>query len=215
MLSADILDKMKIKRVRINFIIIKKGGKVMKIGPKQPNFSQIKNQQAEITKKDSKEHVKSNRVDEYIPSKQEASIVYQKPSHKIDANTIEQLKAESEKNFEQLRNLIEQLLQRQGLSFKEATNPDTKVIIDDQARVEAQAAISDDGPLSPEKVSDRIVAFAKAISGGDKEKLGLLRDAIDEGFQAASEILGGTLPEISQQTHDLITQKLDEWENGE
>ena len=193
----------------------KRGGNIMKIVPKWPSFSQIKNQQLDIAKKDRKETVKSNQVDKYIPSKQEANIVYQKPSHKIDANTIEQLKAESEKNFEQLRNLVEQLLQRQGLSFKDVSNPDTKVIIDDQARVEAQAAISDDGPLSPDKVSDRIVAFAKAISGGDKEKIGLLRDAIDEGFKAAADILGGTLPEISQQTHDLITQKLDDWENEE
>lgn len=35
--------------------------------------------------------------------------------------------------------------------------------------------IGEGGPLSPEVVSDRIVEFAKAISGEDKEKIDMLR----------------------------------------
>ncbi|MGF7184641.1 hypothetical protein GGQ84_000725 [Desulfitispora alkaliphila] len=48
--------------------------------------------------------------------------------------------------------------------------------------------IGDGGPFSPEVVSDRIVDFAKAM-------------------------LGGTLPEISYQTYDLVMEKLDAWKS--
>ncbi|QGU00421.1 hypothetical protein SYNTR_1827 [Candidatus Syntrophocurvum alkaliphilum] len=70
--------------------------------------------------------------------------------------------------------------------------------------------IKEGGKLSAEKVSDRIVDFAKAISGGDKDKIELLKDAIKQGFEAASAALGG-LPEVSEQTYDLVMQKLDAW----
>ena len=46
-------------------------------------------------------------------------------------------------------------------------------------------------------VSDRIVDAAKAFSGGDKNKLGLMRGAIEAGFKAAAGMFGGKLPEIS------------------
>ena len=72
--------------------------------------------------------------------------------------------------------------------------------------------IEDGGPLSPEAVSNRIVDFAKSISGGDKSKLALLRDAIEEGFEQAKEFMGGELPEISDTTYELIQEKLDAWE---
>lgn len=65
--------------------------------------------------------------------------------------------------------------------------------------------------MSPEKVSDRIVEFAKAISGGDKSKIDTLRDAIEKGFAEAARVLGGELPEVSQKTYDLVMQKLDTW----
>ena len=65
---------------------------------------------------------------------------------------------------------------------------------------------------SAEGVANRIIEFAKSISGGDKNKIELLKKAIEQGFSEAEKELG-TLPEISQKTHDLIMKKLDEWEN--
>lgn len=133
-----------------------------------------------------------------------------------DQISIESLKAESEKAYANLRRIVEDMLRRQGIevekldSFTEEEFKNIKV--DEQAREEAKQMIEGDGPLSPEKVSDRIVDFAKAISGGNKEKLSLLREAIEAGFDAAEEHFG-ELPEISTKTHDLITEKLDAWEN--
>ena len=82
-----------------------------------------------------------------------------------------------------------------------------------QARLEAHELIWPDGILGVEAVSQRIVDFAIAISGGDKSKLDILRKAIDDGFKAAEKILG-ELPEISKETYNRIMEKLDAWERG-
>lgn len=132
-----------------------------------------------------------------------------KSTHIYDKATIDKLKAESKRTYEGLIRLIEDLLSRQGKTIK-LIDPTEVIEVDEQARLEAQQMIAEDGPLGVEAVSQRIVDFAIAISGGDKSKLDSLKAAIDEGFKKAEEILGG-LPEISRQTYDLIMEKLDKW----
>ncbi len=140
---------------------------------------------------------------------------YDKPVAKPDVETIAHLKAESDRIYSHLKEMVRQLLERQGLSFQEwmaGEGETVPVEVDDATRAEAAAMIGEGGELSAEAVSDRIVAFAKALSGEDKSKLGLLRGAIEEGFAQAKEALGGTLPDISQKTWVLIQEKLDAWE---
>lgn len=166
--------------------------------------------------------------DKYIPSQQKAEDAgngfgYGKPglpgkdvgnrTVKPDTSTIQRLKEQSEQTYSQLREMVRQMLERQGLTFQDLKGFDGEIVVDEQTRTEAAAAIADGGPLSAEAVSDNIVEFAKALSGGDKSKLDTLRSAIDKGFEAAEKIFGGSLPEISYQTRELINQKLDAWEN--
>lgn len=167
----------------------------------QPNPKMNNNQQA-ISKHTNKAH-----KDEYVRTEPQSNITYTK----ADIQTIDQLKAESERHYESLRQLVKQMLQEQGIRFKDALSGEKTVIVDEKTRTEAQAQISEGRPHSPENVSDRIINFAKAISGGDKSKIGLLTDAIKEGFKQAAKILGGDLPEVSRQTYDLIMEKLDQW----
>lgn len=169
-------------------------------------------------KKNDNENASSNSqnkqpVDQYIPSKEEKVITYKKPTTKVDTATIDRLKMESERAHEQLRNLVRQMLERQGVTLKDVKSGKVEFKVDNQARLEAQAAIDEGGPLSAENVSNRIVDFAKAISGGDKSKFELLKNAIGEGFNAAKKALGGSLPEVSQKTYDLVMEKLDNWRN--
>jgi hypothetical protein len=168
--------------------------------------------------------------DSYIPSQQKTEEAgngfgYGKPglpgkdvgsrTVKPDTATIQQLKDQSEQTYSQLREMVRQMLERQGLTFQDLKGFDGEIVVDEQARTEAAAAIAEGGPLSAEAVSDRIVEFAKAISGGDKTKLDTLRSAIDKGFSEAERILGGNLPEISHKTRELINEKLADWENEE
>ncbi len=152
--------------------------------------------------------------DEYVKSTEEAPpTTYKKPTTKVDETTILKLKEESEATYNSLRELVRQLLLRQGLKPEDLKRLDQTIEVDETARLEAQALISEGGALSAENVSDRIVAFAKAISGGDKEKFNEIKAAIEEGFRQAEEALGGTLPEVSQKTYKLVMEKLENWLN--
>ena len=147
--------------------------------------------------------------DEYIPAqKADKKITYEKPAPKADEVTIQRLKEESDRAYSNLKQLVTQLLEGQGMKFNESKG----IEVSEKIQLEAQASIAEGGELSPEKVSDRIVEYAKALSGGDKEKIGLLRSNIEEAFKEAAKILGGELPEISKKTYELVTEKLDAWE---
>lgn len=190
----------------------------MKITPNPSSFRIPQKPEPNTVKQDTvmKNKATSNQqVDKYIPSEKEQSVTYEKPAYKADTQTIDRLKAESEKAYEQLANLVRELLQRQGMTFKEVASGEKELVVDEQARAEAQLAIGEGGEQSPEKVSDRIVEFANAVSGGDKSKFELLKNAIKEGFNAAKKALGGTLPEISQKTYDLVMEKLNKWNEEE
>jgi hypothetical protein len=161
-----------------------------------------------------------DKQDAYIPSNpNEKKAGYGRPVQAEHAQTIERLQQESNRIYGNLKEMVRQMLERQGLSFKDIQSMDAEAVgriqVDEATRTEASAAIAEGGDLSPEAVSDRIVDYAKALSGEDKSKLNLLRKAIDDGFAAAEKAWGGELPEISRTTYDLIMEKLDAWEKGD
>lgn len=80
--------------------------------------------------------------------------------------------------------------------------------IDPAIRAEAIEMISNNGSYEIKAMSDTIVNFTIAISGGDKFKLDILIKGIDKGFNYAGKELGG-LPEISTKAYDRIMKKLD------
>lgn len=163
-----------------------------------------------------KEHVKSQKDNATEKEKPTPAAIYEKskPEDKgfiYDKVTIEQLKKDSERHYENLIRIVEDLLKRQGMSLNKLT-PQDIVNVDEATRAKAAEQIGPDGPLGVEALSESIVDFAKAISGGDKSKLAMLKDAIKQGFDEAKKILG-ELPEISRQTFDRVMEKLDMWEN--
>lgn len=154
----------------------------------------------------------TDQKEQYVPSQanQHKTTYIHPQSNKA---IIAKLKAENARAFATLKRMVEDLLKRQGKTLQDIISGKESLVVDETTRMEARAQIEGDGPLSPEKVSDRIVSFAKAISGGDKSKIKELRNAIDEGFRQATDILGGVLPEVSHETYRLVMQKLDQWEN--
>ncbi|WP_153721123.1 hypothetical protein [Sporosarcina cascadiensis] len=188
----------------------------MKISPNQSAFRIPQNQKPGDEKQQAvkkSESAANKPIDQYIPTEKVQNAGYEKPVFKADTTTIERLKAESEKAFEQLRNLVRDLLERQGISMEDAVSGEKEVITDEQTRTEAQNAIRPGGAHSPEMVSDRLVEFANAVSGGDRSKFELLKNAIEEGFSEAKKALGGELPEISQKTYELAMEKLNKWKD--
>ena len=137
---------------------------------------------------------------------------YNRTARKLSASDVDALKAAADQRYENLLALVKQLLNKQGETSKRALGIERT---NAKSVTEAQAAISEDGEWGVKAVSDRIVQFAIAASGGDKGKYETLKAAIDKGFQQAAKALGGELPGISQETYKETMRKLDEWKNGE
>lgn len=177
----------------------------------------IKNENIDKNKdiKNISSEVKNDKeiVDKFEKSQVEKDVTYGKPKFKRDENMIAKIQAEVDQVQANLKNLVKSLLEKQGMTFKDLKKDGADIKIDEETRLEAQKAIDEGGELSIENVSDRLVNFAKAISGGDKSKLELMRNSIEKGFKEAEKAFGGKLPDISHKTFERTMEKLDEWEN--
>lgn len=141
-------------------------------------------------------------------------------TYTVDRKKINEIKADFARNTESFKKMVEAMIEKQGKKVNQvlkdlAEGKDVEIIVDSETQAAAQAAISEDGYYGVNKTSERIIDFAKALSGGDKSKLETLRNAFKEGFESAKEAFGGELPEISQQTYDKVMQGFDDWANEE
>jgi hypothetical protein len=124
---------------------------------------------------------------------------------------LQGLLEESERKAQAIINLIRPLIEQQGLSFAKIVSGEQKLSVDPKTIEAAKAAIAPDGELGVQKTAERILSFAKAAIGNDPAKLDTIRAAVEKGFQEAADMLGGTLPEISQQTLSAIQTEFERW----
>jgi hypothetical protein len=110
--------------------------------------------------------------------------------------------------------LIVPMLKQQGLNVAAVASGAQHLQIDPPGIATAKAAIADDGEFGVSQVAQRILGFAKSVIGDDPAKLATVRAAVEQGFQQAGDALGGALPEISQQTHQVIMAEFDRWEKA-
>lgn len=152
-----------------------------------------------------------------IGSRKESSVVYSNIANKkLDETDIAKLKAQADATTQNLRRLVRELILKQNNDYKTSDETSSEDVlaglgITAEDVDAAKEAISENGEFGVQAVSDRLVDFAIAVSGGDKSKLSELVSAIDKGFAQAKEALGGELPSISQQTYDETMRKLNEW----
>ena len=162
--------------------------------------------------KHQKEIGKTNEKKDEISSAPKAQDTFEKSkAYVVDADKVNSMKSELANNLSAFKKMVMVLLRNQGHEFNKAADI---VEIDEAVQLQAQAAIADDGYWGVEQTADRILEFAKAISGGDPAKIELLRDAFIEGFKAAEAAWGGTLPDISSKTFERVMQGFKEWENS-
>ena len=157
------------------------------------------------------------------PTKEESGVVYE-PSkenptasaQKYTQNTelVNKLKADAESHTKQLQNIVQQLMTKQGQTFNNANDmwrflASGKFEVDEATKLQAQKDIAEDGYWGINQTSDRIIDFAKALTGGDPSKIEDMRDAFKKGYEQAEKTWGGKLPEISKQTYDAVMEKFD------
>lgn len=157
-------------------------------------------------------------------TKTDTGVVYEKGSASgskaVDSALIAKLKADSDNRISQLRGIVEQMMSKQGVAIGKADDmwsflASGNFTVDAETKAQAQADIAEDGYWGVDQTSDRILDFAKALSGNDTSKAEELINAFKKGFDQATKAWGKTLPEISQRTYDAVLEKFDKWVNGE
>lgn len=167
-----------------------------------------------------KEPVNTQAKDESNVKFTENGVVYEPslemPTKTYKANTemINKLKADAEAHYNQLQDIVSQLISNQGKAFQKVEDMwsllrEGKLEVDPETRAQAEKDISEDGYWGVNQTSDRIIDFANALTGGDPSKIEKMREAFKKGYEQAEKTWGGKLPEISQKTYDAVMEKFD------
>ncbi|MCD7724620.1 MAG: hypothetical protein LUI12_03565 [Clostridiales bacterium] len=157
-----------------------------------------------------------------VSATEEAAAVYESSSSSETTTTtytqntelINKMKADAEAHTQQLQNIVQQLMTKQGQTYNTANDiwqflASGDFTVDAATKAQAQKDISEDGYWGVEQTSDRIIDFATALTGGDPSKIEEMREAFKKGYEQAEETWGGELPEISKQTYDAVMEKFD------
>lgn len=158
-------------------------------------------------------------------AREEAAAVYEgstknptKTTYKQDTATVEKLKADAEARTAQLKSLVEKMMTKQGQTIGTADDmwkflASGKFTVDAATKAQAQKDIAEDGYWGVEQTSDRIIDFAKALTGGDPDLIDKMQEAFEKGFGEATKSWGKKLPDISQRTYDAVMEKFQAWRN--
>ena len=170
---------------------------------------------SKVAKKADGETTKNSAADKYTGS----GVVYEKSMSEEDrVALINQLKADQQARMDSFKSMVTDMFVKQGISVSGddiwKTLASGKFTVTAAAKKEAQEAISENGDWGVEKTSERMFEMAKALSGGDNEKLSKMMDAFNEGFKQAEKMWGGKLPEISYKTYDAMYEKYNQYING-
>lgn len=154
-------------------------------------------------------------------------VVYEKSDTKVagdkvykrDQATIARLTAEAERRAQSLRELVRKMLLEQGKTYDDATDiygllREGKIQVDPETRAQAQKDIAEGGYWSVEQTSERLVSFAKALTGGDRSKADEMIAAVKKGFEQATKAWGGDLPSICKSTIEATVRKLEAWRDN-
>ena len=150
----------------------------------------------------------------YEPSKESESSKSQSVNYAQNTELVNKLKADAEAHTQQLQNIVQQLMTKQGQTYNTANDiwsflAKGDFTVDAATKEQAEKDIAEDGYWGVEQTSDRIIDFAKALTGGDPSKIEDMREAFKKGYEQAEKTWGGELPEISKKTYDAVMEKFD------
>lgn len=180
------------------------------------NKSSATSKQTKNTATTSNSNTTANTTGVIYESSTDSTEAVASSTSKQNAAIVAQLKADAEQRAAQLQALVQQIISKQGNSYGQATDmwqflASGNYTVDAAAKAQAQADISEDGYWGVDKTSDRILDFAKALSGGDPEKMEEMREAFEKGYKEATSAWGKELPSISKSTYDAVMDKFDKY----
>ncbi len=180
---------------------------------------------ASTSKKEaSKNETKTNTKNEQAAAVYEASTDDKQTSsvnktYKRDTATINSLLNDLNQRKQQLQDLVEKTLLKQGQKLGTSESifdvlKSGKVEFSIEDITQAKEDVSEDGYWGVEQTSERLYSFAYALAGGDPSKADTLMSAIEKGYKQATKSWGDELPSICKQTLEATREKIDAWKNG-
>lgn len=195
------------------------------------NNSNIEMLTKEINNKETKEPKESNKVStQSNTDKVELSDPKEiKRIYKQDVTAVKKAIAEVEAKYSNLQNMVNTLFKNQANNAIYADwdwlvqngrlgDALKNITVDEKTKAQAQKDISEDGYWGVNKTSERILDFAKALTGGDPSKADKMLEAFKKGYKQAVGAFGGkeeNMPDISRQTYDAVIKGFNEWKNSE
>lgn len=153
--------------------------------------------------------------------KEDVGVVYEKSAaatdkYKTNQAVVDMLKNDAAAQEASLRSMVQETIMGQGNALAASDDfwkflASGNFTVTAEAKAQAQEAISEDGYWGVNKTSDRIIEMAKALTGGDPDKIEAMRSAFEKGFKEATKTWGKDLPEISGKTYDAVMSKFDKW----
>lgn len=133
---------------------------------------------------------------------------------------IDKLKADQEAQQKKLLDIVRKTISGQGKAIASADDmwkflASGNFTVDAKTKAQAKKDIAEDGYWGVEQTSDRILDFAKALSGNDPKQADKLLNAFKKGFDQATKAWGKKLPDISQKTYDAVVKKFEAWKNSQ
>lgn len=133
---------------------------------------------------------------------------------------IDKLKADQEAQQKKLLDIVRKTISGQGNAIASADDmwkflASGNFTVDAKTKAQAKKDIAEDGYWGVEQTSDRILDFAKALSGKDPKQADKLLNAFKKGFDQATKAWGKKLPDISQRTYDAVVKKFEAWKNSQ
>lgn len=200
----------------------------MDIGSVNSNVSKVNNTPA-ASKADNVKAAEENKAATSPKTSDTTAVVYEKGSSEVKetaktytANTemVEKLKADQAERASQFQKLVMDTLTKQGATFGNANVftsdfwkqfSEKGMTVDEAAVKQAQADIAEDGYWGVKQTSERMVDFAKALTGGDPSKIDEMEKAFEKGYAEATKAWGDELPQLSKDTFEATKAGFQAW----
>ena len=138
----------------------------------------------------------------------------------LSKDAIDKINQQSQESF---NTMLNSMLGKQVDSAKISNDFQAvlaKIGMENLTPEQAASNVSEEGPYGVNAVATNIVDMAISLSGGDPEKMEMLKDSVLKGFEAAGIELGleeglSNLPQVSQDTYTEVMKRFDHYaQNG-
>lgn len=151
-------------------------------------------------------------------SKKNTSKTNSKKTSTADRSAIvKALKDDAEKQKQNLIDIVRKSMSGQASTWNKSQGLKSlfeNLTVDADTIAQAKKDIAEDGYWGVDQTSDRILDFAKALSGDDPDKADMLLEAFKKGYKQATGDWGAELPSLCKDTYDAVVEKFQKWKDG-